>query len=204
MNKGKAIKVNLNYFRPLLRDLGVKDKDGIVVIDIGAILMEDREREKERMQGDGVDVQKLSETDFLVGCLTCVVSALRDVDWLPESFDCLQIPSENKILLLLMAKTRLDLIPTVLFDDYLSKCLYYTVTWILTCASGLPGVGKIFTVELEFIFKIVKYFKAVLLLDEADAFMSFEEISGRLFCLRYVRCKDQRLLRSTTSDDWSL
>ncbi|KAJ5454033.1 uncharacterized protein N7458_004989 [Penicillium daleae] len=246
MNKGKTVKVNVNsrvavdaaffhemqpnYSRPSLRDLGAKDKDGIAVFDIGAILMEDREREKEKMQGDGVDAEKLGETDFLVACptvccfsfkekmfLECAVSALRDVDWSPESFDCLQIPSENKTLLLSMAKTRLGLIPTVPFDDvidgkgqglnillkYVSKCLYYTVTWSLTHASGPPGVGKTFTVEatseyfrlplysisagelvvdhgdshalesqLEFIFKIAKHFKAVLLLDEADAFMA--------------------------------
>jgi hypothetical protein len=76
MNKGKIFKININsrvavdaaffhemqpnYSRPSLRDLGVKDKNGIAVIDIGAMLMEDREREKERMQGDGVDAQKLS------------------------------------------------------------------------------------------------------------------------------------------------
>lgn len=32
------------------------------------MLMEDCEREKERMRGDGVDAQKLSETDLLVAC----------------------------------------------------------------------------------------------------------------------------------------
>lgn len=85
MNKGKAIKVNVNsrvavdaaffyemqpnYARLSLRDLGVKDKDGIAVIDLGAMLMEDCEREKEKMKGDGVDAQKLSETDLLVACL---------------------------------------------------------------------------------------------------------------------------------------
>lgn len=47
----------------------------------------------------------------------CVVSALRDVVWSPESFDCLQIASETKTLLLSLAKTRLGLIPTVPFDD---------------------------------------------------------------------------------------
>jgi hypothetical protein len=71
MNKGKAIKVNINsrvagdaaflheiqpnYFRPSLRNIGIKDKDGIAVITLGAMNMEDREREKERMQGGGVD-----------------------------------------------------------------------------------------------------------------------------------------------------
>jgi hypothetical protein len=47
----------------------------------------------------------------------CAVSALGNVDWSPESLDCLQIPSETKKLLLSMAKTRLGLIPTVPFDD---------------------------------------------------------------------------------------
>jgi hypothetical protein len=94
MNKGKAIKVNVNsrvavdaaffhemqpnYSRPSLRDLGVKDKDGIAVFDIGAILMEDREREKERMQGDGVDAQKLGETDFLVACPTVCCFSFKE------------------------------------------------------------------------------------------------------------------------------
>ncbi|KAI3226151.1 hypothetical protein CBS147310_8183 [Penicillium roqueforti] len=108
MNKGKAIKVNINsrvavdaaffhemqpnYSRPSLRDIGVKDKDGITVFDIGAMLMEGRKREKEKMRGDGVDAQKRSEADLLVAyptvcCfsfkekifLECAVSALRDV-----------------------------------------------------------------------------------------------------------------------------
>jgi len=47
----------------------------------------------------------------------CAVNALRDVNWSPESFDCLQIPPENKTLLLSMAKTRLGMIPTIPFDD---------------------------------------------------------------------------------------
>lgn len=82
MNKGKVFKVNINsrvavdaaffhemqpnYSRPSLRDIGVKDKDGITVIDIGAMLADEREREKEKMQGGGVDAQKLREADFLV------------------------------------------------------------------------------------------------------------------------------------------
>lgn len=228
MNKGKIFKVNINsrvavdaaffhemqpnYSRPSLRELGVKDKDGIAVIDIGAMLMEDREREKERMQGDGVDAQKLSETDFLVACptvccfsfkekmfLECAVSALGDVDWSPESFDCLQIPSETKTMLLSLAKTRLGLIPTVPFDDVIDG----KGQGLNILLNGPPGVGKTFTVEatseyfklplysisagelvvdhgdshalesqLEAIFRIAKHFNAVLLLDEADAFMA--------------------------------
>ncbi|KAJ5752813.1 ATPase AAA-type core [Penicillium odoratum] len=246
MNKGKAIKVNINsrvavdavffhemqpnYSRPSLRDIRMKEKDGIAVIDLGAMFMEDREREKERMRGDGVDAQKLSEADLLIACptvccfsfkekmfLECAVSALRDVKWSPESFDCLQIPPENKTLLLSMAKTRLGLIPTLPFDDVIdgkgqglnilleyvgNLFMHYLDASVLTYPSGPPGVGKTFTVEatseyfklplysispgdlavdhgdsnaleqqLETVFKIAKHFKAVLLLDEADAFM---------------------------------
>ncbi|CAG8107633.1 unnamed protein product [Penicillium nalgiovense] len=240
MNKGKVFKININsrvavdaaffhkmqpnYSRPSLRDMGVKDKNSIAVIDIGAMLMEDRERGKERMQGDGVDAQELSETDFLVACptvccfsfkekmfLECAVSALREVHWSPESFDCLKIPSETKTILLSLAKTRLGMIPTVPFDDVIDgKGQGFNIL-----LNGPPGVGKTFTVEatseyfklplysisagelvvnhgdsnaleqqLETVFKIAKHFNAVLLLDEADAFMeqrtSYHDTHNRL------------------------
>lgn len=67
-----------NYSRPSLRDLGVKDKGGIAVFDIGAIFMEDREREKERMQGDGVEARKLRETDLLVACPTVCCFSFKE------------------------------------------------------------------------------------------------------------------------------
>ncbi|KAJ5830859.1 Spastin [Penicillium chrysogenum] len=240
MNKGKIFKININsrvavdaaffhemqpnYSRPSLRDIGVKDKNSIAVIDIGAMLMEDREREKEKMRGDGVDAQKLSEADLLVSCptvccfsfkekmfLECAVSALRDVDWSPESFDCLKISSETKTILLSLAKTRLGMIPTVPFDDVIDgKGQGFNIL-----LNGPPGVGKTFTVEatseyfklplysisagelvvnhgdsnaleqqLETVFKIAKHFNAVLLLDEADAFMeqrtSYHDTHNRL------------------------
>ncbi|CAI7582860.1 unnamed protein product [Penicillium manginii] len=228
MSKGKVVKVKIdsrvtvdtaffhdmqpNYSRPSLRDLGVKEKDGIQVFDIDAMFMEDREREKERMRGDGVDARKLSEADLLVACptvccfsfkekifLECAVSALRDIDWLPGSFDCLQIPSDTKTMLLSLAKTRLGLIPTVPFDDVIDG----KGQGLNVLLNGPPGVGKTFTVEatseyfkrplysisagelvvdhgdshavesqFEIIFKIAKHFNAILLLDEADAFMA--------------------------------
>ncbi|KAK9847085.1 AAA+ ATPase domain [Penicillium brevicompactum] len=227
MNKGKDIKVNINsrvavdaalfhemqpnYSRPSLRDIGVNEKDSIAVFDIGAMFMEDNERKKEKMRGDGVDAQKLSVADLLVACptvccfsfkekmfLECAISALKDVDWSPESFDCLKIPSETKTILLSLAKTRLGMIPTVPFDDIIDgKGQGFNIL-----LNGPPGVGKTFTVEatseyfklplysisagelvvnhgdsnaleqqLETVFKIAKHFNAVLLLDEADAFM---------------------------------
>ncbi|KAI2756919.1 hypothetical protein DTO013E5_44 [Penicillium roqueforti] len=214
MNKGKAIKVNINsrvavdaaffhkiqpnYSRPSLRDIGVKDKNSIAVIDIGAILMEDRERAKERMQGD----------------VECAVSALREVHWSPKSFDCLKIPSETKTILLSLAKTRLGIIPTVPFDDVINR----KGQGFNILLNSPPGVGKTFTVEatseyfklplysisageliinhgdsnaleqqLKTVFKIAKHFNAVLLLDEADAFIeqrtSYHDTHNRLMTI---------------------
>ncbi|KAJ5406017.1 ATPase AAA-typecore [Penicillium sp. CMV-2018d] len=94
------------------------------------MLIEGREPEKEKMRGYSVDAQKLSKADLLVAWQTvccfsfkekifleCAASALRDVDWSLESFDCVKIPSETKTILLSLAKSRLGLIPTVPFDD---------------------------------------------------------------------------------------
>lgn len=71
-------KMQPNYSRPSLRDMGVKDKNGITVINIGAMLIEDREREKERIQGDGVEAQKLGETDFIVTCPTVCCFSFKE------------------------------------------------------------------------------------------------------------------------------
>jgi hypothetical protein len=94
MIKGKAIRVNINsrvgvdaaffhemqpnYSRPSLRDLGAKGKNGIAVINLGAMLMEDRERQKERMQGDGMEAQKLCEANFLVACPTVCCFSFKE------------------------------------------------------------------------------------------------------------------------------
>jgi hypothetical protein len=94
MNKGKILKVNINsrvavdaaffhemqpnYSRPSLRDIGVKEKGEIAFFDIGAIFTADREREKERMRGEGLDAQKLSETDLLVACPTVCCFSFKE------------------------------------------------------------------------------------------------------------------------------
>ena len=94
MNKGNIFKININsrvavdaaffhemqpnYSRPSLRDIGVKNKGEIAVFDIGAIFTADREREKERMRGDGVDAQKLSEADLLVACPTVCCFSFKE------------------------------------------------------------------------------------------------------------------------------
>ncbi|RDH26174.1 hypothetical protein BDQ94DRAFT_176583 [Aspergillus welwitschiae] len=75
--------------------------------------------------------------------MECAVSAHGDMDWSPESFDCLQIPSDDKTLLLSLAKTRPGLIPTVPFDDVIDgKGQVLTIL-----RNGPPGVKKTFTVE---------------------------------------------------------
>jgi len=94
MNKGKPIQLKIdsrvgvdaaffhemqpNYSRQSLRDIGEKEKDGIAVIDLDAIFMGDREREKEKMRGDGVDAQKLSEIDLLIACPTVCCFSFKE------------------------------------------------------------------------------------------------------------------------------
>ncbi|KAJ5960726.1 ATPase AAA-type core, partial [Penicillium vulpinum] len=119
------------------------------------------------------------------------------VDATPESFDCLKIPSETKTILLLLAKTRLGIIPTVPFDNYIGKASIISRLPNLTYTSGPPGVGKTFTVKvtseyfklplysLKTVFKIAKYFNTVLLLDKVDVFIeqriSYYDTYNRLF-----------------------
>ncbi|KAL4862992.1 hypothetical protein BDV12DRAFT_202523 [Aspergillus spectabilis] len=161
--------------------------------------MEDRERQKERMQGDSMEAQKLCEANFLVAYPTVYCFSFTEKMFM----ECAVNPLETKTLLLSMAKTRLGLIPTVPLDDVIDG----NDQGHGILLDGPPGVGKTFTVEatseyfklplysisagelvvdhgdanaleqqLETIFKIAKHFKAVLLLDEADAFM--EQLQG--------------------------
>ncbi|KAJ6122759.1 hypothetical protein N7512_005224, partial [Penicillium capsulatum] len=202
-------KMQPNYSRPRLHDIWAKD--GISVVDLDIFFRNDREQEKEKMQEGSVDAYKMGESDLLICCptvccfsfkekmfLECAVGALTDVQWSPGSFECLKIPSKTKALLSSLAKTRLDLVPTLPFDDIIDG----KGRGLNILLHGPPGVGKTFTVEataerfrlplysisagelvvdhgdsnaleqqLETIFTIAKHFNAVLLLDEADAFM---------------------------------
>ncbi|KAJ5808882.1 ATPase AAA-type core [Penicillium riverlandense] len=229
-----------NYSRPRLQDIWAKNRDGISVIDIDTLIGRGCEREKERMKEDSLDGQELREIDFLIACPTvccfsfkeklfreyhvrlrgvltnvrsveCAVGSLQDVQWSPESFDSLEIPSKTKTLLSSLAKSRLGLVPAVPFDDGIDG----KGRGLNILLHGPTGVGKTFTVEatserfhlplysisagelavdggdssaleqqLEHIFKIAKHFNAVLLLDEADAFLeqrtSYHGIHNRL------------------------
>ncbi|KAJ5161042.1 hypothetical protein N7492_006434 [Penicillium capsulatum] len=204
-------KMQPNYSRPRLHDIWAERKDGIAVIDLDTLFGNDREQEKEKMQEGSVDAHKMGESDLLICCptvccfsfkekmfLECAVGALADVQWSPGSFECLKIPPKTKTLLSSLAETRLDLVPTLPFDDIIDG----KGRGLNILLHGPPGVGKTFTVEataerfnlplysisagelvvdhgdsnaleqqLETIFTIAKHFNAVLLLDEADAFM---------------------------------
>ncbi|KAF7166684.1 hypothetical protein CNMCM6106_002400 [Aspergillus hiratsukae] len=130
--------------------------------------------------------------------LECAVSDLHDVDWCPESFHCLQIPQDTKQTLLALATTRLGRIPTVPFDDVIKGkgrginillhgptgvgktfTVEATAEWFklplysISAAELTIDHGDLDALEsrLDSIFKVAKHFNAVLLLDEADAFM---------------------------------
>ncbi|KAJ5713146.1 ATPase AAA-type core [Penicillium malachiteum] len=156
ISKGKAIKVNINsrvavdarffhemqpnYSRPSLRDMVLKEKDGITFFDIGVVFMEEREQEKEKIRGD----------------VECAVSALRDVNWSPESFDYLGPPGVGKTF------------TVEAISEYFKLSLYSISAGELVVDYGDSNALE---QQLGTIFKIAHHFKAVLLLDEADAFM---------------------------------
>ncbi|KAI2857296.1 hypothetical protein CBS11232_3372 [Aspergillus niger] len=60
---------------------------------------------------------RIDHLEHAYAAISWHLSSMLQQDWSTESVDFLQIPAENKILVLSMAKTRLGLIPTVFFDD---------------------------------------------------------------------------------------
>ncbi|THC87944.1 hypothetical protein EYZ11_012610 [Aspergillus tanneri] len=224
MREGKPVQLNIssrvavdaafftqmkpNYSRPRIQDIRQNKSSGINVLDLETLF---GGQASEIMQQKGVEVQQMTDDDFAVcsptvRCfsfrekvfLECAVSDLHEVEWSPESFQCLRIPQSAKKILLSLVTTRLGLIPTVPFDDVIEG----KGRGINILLHGPTGVGKTFTVEataewfklplysisagelivehgdpralerqLDVIFKIAKHFNAVLLLDEADAFM---------------------------------
>ncbi|KAJ5654994.1 ATPaseAAA-typecore [Penicillium lividum] len=126
------------------------------------------------------------------------VSDLRDMQWFPGSFDCLKIPEGSKKLLLSLAKTRLGRTPMVPFDDFVAgkgrglnillhgppgvgktstveaAAEFFNLPLYSISAGELDvdhGDPNALDKQLKRIFKIAKHFDAILLLDEADAFM---------------------------------
>ncbi|KAJ6112321.1 hypothetical protein N7523_008382 [Penicillium sp. IBT 18751x] len=143
--------------------------------------------------------------------LECAVGALREVTWTSETFDCLKIPSKTKTVLSSLAKTRLGVVPAVPFDDVIdgkgrglnillhgppgvgktftveATSQHFNLPLYSISAGDLVVASADSTVleqRLESIFQIAKHFDAVLLLDEADAFMeqrkSYHDTHNRL------------------------
>ncbi|KAJ5537503.1 hypothetical protein N7494_006982 [Penicillium frequentans] len=233
MEDGEPIKMNIdscvgvhatffkamqpNYSRPRVHDRLAPKTYGISIIDWDSLRSDDRIRDVEKLRSNSTELHQLSEDELLICSPTVhgfsfqeklfmefAVSDLSDMQWFPESFDCLKIPEGSKRLLLSLAKTRLGRTPMVPFDDFVAgkgrglNILLQSVT----IGANTFGVGKTSTVEaaaeffnlplysisageldvdhgdpnaldkqLKRIFKIAKHFDAILLLDEADAFM---------------------------------
>ncbi|KAJ5239332.1 hypothetical protein N7468_003951 [Penicillium chermesinum] len=213
LNKGKAIRVNINsrvgvdakffhemqpnYSRPSLRATAVKEIDGLPNFDPVADFLERQEREKERMRGEEVDGQLLSETDLLVACPTVCCFSFMEKMFLECAVSGLS--DRKKGMVSSLIQSCLGLIPTMPFDDMVNG----KGQGLNILLNGSPGVGKTFTVEaaserfkkplysisagelvvdhgdahalesqLEVIFKIAEHFQAILLLDEGDAFLA--------------------------------
>ncbi|KAL4931021.1 P-loop containing nucleoside triphosphate hydrolase protein [Aspergillus undulatus] len=130
--------------------------------------------------------------------LECAVADLHEAEWNPKAFDCLKIPQDTKQILLLLAKARLGLTQTMPFDDIIQGkgrginillhgptgvgktfTVEATAEWFklplysISAGELIVDHGNLHALErrLDMIFRVAKYFNAVLLLDEADTFM---------------------------------
>lgn len=139
-----------NYSRPRVHDKLAPKSDGTSIIDLSSLFDDDRTRNLEKLRGNSTELRHMSEDELLICSptvrgfsfqekyfsklddtydralypdLTLVefaVSDLHDMQWSPESFDCLKIPEGSKKLLLSLAKTRLGRTPMVPFDDFVA------------------------------------------------------------------------------------
>ncbi len=50
-----------------------------------------------------------------------VVANIEDIKWFLTPFDCLTIPNEQKKIIIALAKTRLDLMFSVSFNDFVTS-----------------------------------------------------------------------------------
>ena len=57
---------------------------------------------------------------ILMRCVEFVVADIEDIQWSSSPFDCLTIPNEQKEVIIALAETRLDLLPSVPFDDFVA------------------------------------------------------------------------------------
>lgn len=48
------------------------------------------------------------------------VADIEDIQWSSSPFDCLTIPDEQKEVIIALAETRLGLVPSVPFDDFVA------------------------------------------------------------------------------------
>ncbi|KAF3399875.1 hypothetical protein F1880_008444, partial [Penicillium rolfsii] len=198
MNKGKAIKVNVNsrvavdaaffhkmqpnYCRPSLRDLGAKDKGGIAVFDI--------------------------ETKSIL--LSLAKTRLGMIPTMP--FDDVIDGKGQGFNILLNGPPGVGKTFTVkATSEYFKLPLYSISAGELVVDHGDSNALK---QQLETVFKIAKHFNTVLLLDKADAFIeqrtSYHDTHNRLVTI-FLRKLDrihliieyENLTREFRRDLWS-
>ncbi|ODH45035.1 hypothetical protein ACO22_00427 [Paracoccidioides brasiliensis] len=167
-----------------------------------------------QVKSNGVNPSGMKDVDFLTCCPTVLgycfsenmwmefaVADLDQAQWSSATFENLRIPSQQMDTLLALAKTRLGLVPSIPFDDFVTgkgrglNVLLY----------GRPGLGKTYTAEamaehlqrplyrvaagelihgkcleehVSNIFKIASHFNAILLIDEDDVFLHGRSIGG--------------------------
>ncbi|EDN03641.1 predicted protein [Histoplasma mississippiense (nom. inval.)] len=208
--------MNPNYTRPRInqRNGSYVDNDGITHVNVSAFFDNQDQRMRDQVKSNGMNPSEMKDVDFLICCPTVLgfcfneniwmefaVADLDQVEWSSAPFENLKIPSQQRDTLLALARTRLGLVPSVPFDDFVTgkgrglNVLLY----------GRPGLGKTFTAEalaehlqrplykvpageligdrcledhVSNIFKTASHFNAILLVDEADVFLHGRSVGG--------------------------
>ncbi|EDN06485.1 predicted protein [Histoplasma mississippiense (nom. inval.)] len=124
------------------------------------------------------------------------IDNIRKIDWLPEAFDRLVLPAGRKDIVMALGESRMGEGKEGRFDDFITN----KGRGLIVLLSGPPGVGKTLTaealserlqsplysisagqlssdaavldVQLDQVFTTASHWKALLLLDEAEVFLT--------------------------------
>ncbi|OJD12102.1 hypothetical protein AJ78_07251 [Emergomyces pasteurianus Ep9510] len=164
-----------------------KLQDRIAVLD----MFNDSESDDfiERVKCTGKSPSELTEDDLLVCSPTVLgfsfgnkfwaefaIDNLSDIDWSPAAFDRLVLPAERKDIVMALSKSRMGEGKGAQFDDFITnkgRGLIVLLSPLYSISAGqLSPEAEVLDIQLDQIFETASHWKALLLLDEAEVFLT--------------------------------
>ncbi|KAL2359730.1 hypothetical protein RJZ56_007413 [Blastomyces dermatitidis] len=126
---------NPNYYRPRVEISSSmrSDTNGNIWFDLGELEEEQHMKEKEKFRR--TDSLNMTDDDYLICCPSVpgfsfaendffldefAVDDICDVKWSPGLLGNLTIPDKKKRTLMALARTRLEVVPSLPFDDFVA------------------------------------------------------------------------------------